>query len=201
MKLALILLTASLISSCGVVEKLDKNCGSDLNEFCNMTFGTREDDQDATIKDIINKNDEQDAKILALETQNEQLIESMTSFSEQIDQLSDDDLTNKNYLIGLINSLQTTVNANLVTLTNLDSSLNYSVTGMIDVCGDHLGHFDEIILKTKSGKYIAYFEQGSKRFLSELSPGNYQTTDNQACNFTVTTNGISHVVNGISRID
>lgn len=64
-----------------------------------------------------------------------------------------------------------------------------TIVGFIDPCGDHPSHFDEVVLVTADSKLVAYFEQGSKRFLSVLTPGNYITTDNQACHFSVTAEG------------
>ncbi len=75
-----------------------------------------------------------------------------------------------------------------------DASLpDSSIVSSIDPCGPHDG-FDEVLLKMNDGRYIAYFEHGSKRrFLTILDPdtqaGNYKTTDNQACTFTITSEG------------
>jgi len=66
-----------------------------------------------------------------------------------------------------------------------------NITDIIDPCGDFPNHFDEVILKTSSGKFMAYFEQSGKRFLSELPNGNYRTTDKQACNFTISGTGVN----------
>lgn len=69
-------------------------------------------------------------------------------------------------------------------LANQDSILEYVLP-----CGDRAGIYDETLLRTKSGKLIAYFESGSNRFLSELPPGTYSTTDqNPRCQFTVDSN-------------
>lgn len=55
---------------------------------------------------------------------------------------------------------------------------------IIDPCGDGSG-YDEVVLKLTDGSFLAYFEQGSKRFLSIIPNGSYQTTDQQACSFTI----------------
>lgn len=203
MKTLLLLSIISLVTSCGVTEALNKNCGSDLEEFCNFTFGMNEEEQDEKIADNTFKNNEQDARLKALEEQNEQLIESMDAFSLEIEALELTDTTNRQYFQTLINSLTATVNANLVTLNNLATSVNSngSVTKMIDVCGDKSGYYDEVILKTNTGKYIAYFEDGGKRFLTEIQTGSFVTTDSQACNFTISSSGLTHIVNGVTRID
>jgi hypothetical protein len=61
-----------------------------------------------------------------------------------------------------------------------------AVLEIIDPCGNNEGHFDEVILRLSTGDLLAYFESGSKRFLSIIDPGNYRTTDAQRCYFTVT---------------
>lgn len=62
------------------------------------------------------------------------------------------------------------------------------VLTIVDPCGDNPSQFDEVLIKTDSG-YLAYFEEGSKRYLAKLSVGSYRTTDSQSCNFTVNANG------------
>ena len=46
MKTLLLLATIGLVTSCGVAEGLNKNCGSDLREGCNLIFGYKDADQD-----------------------------------------------------------------------------------------------------------------------------------------------------------
>lgn len=55
----------------------------------------------------------------------------------------------------------------------------------IDPCGDGPGP-DEILLVLSDGSIVAWYKDLG---LSYLEPGTYQTTDAQACVFTVTTNG------------
>lgn len=63
---------------------------------------------------------------------------------------------------------------------------SYMIVDIADPCGDKPGHFDEVLLVTESEGVIAYFkENGSREFLTVLTPGNYRTTDKQKCNFTV----------------
>jgi len=61
-----------------------------------------------------------------------------------------------------------------------------AVAEIIDPCGPHKSGFDEVLLVTSDNKILAYFEHGSKRFLSSLTPGFYQTTDSQGCLFEIT---------------
>jgi len=79
------------------------------------------------------------------------------------------------------------VNNNVSSIATIET--NNTVSEMIDPCGDNPNEFDEILLIMSDGSIIAYFEQGSKRFLGELPDGNYRTTDRQACNFSVV-NGV-----------
>lgn len=63
---------------------------------------------------------------------------------------------------------------------------SFSIVDSVDPCGDDPNHFDEILLVTAGGDYVAYFEDGGKRFLTILECGKtYQTTDKQACKFKI----------------
>lgn len=101
-----------------------------------------------------------------------------------------------------IDALQTQYNSTLLTIVSINSAIaalsgqvavlqsNESVVELLDPCGDMPGQFDEVLLRTSSGKVIAYFETGSKRFLSVLVPNQgYSTTDVQACSFSVNSQG------------
>lgn len=101
-----------------------------------------------------------------------------------------------------IDALQTQYNSTLLTIVSINSAIaslsgqvsvlqsNESIVELLDPCGDMPGQFDEVLLRTSSGKVIAYFETGSKRFLSVLTPNqSYSTTDVQGCAFSVNSNG------------
>jgi len=60
---------------------------------------------------------------------------------------------------------------------------NLQIQRIIDPCGNGPG-FDEVLLETDLG-LLAFFEQGSNRFLAILTDGAYVTTDAQHCHFTV----------------
>lgn len=64
----------------------------------------------------------------------------------------------------------------------------YNVQEIVDPCGDGPG-FDEVILRLANGQLLAHFSSGGLQFLSLIPDGNYVTTDQQACQFTVS-NGI-----------
>lgn len=59
-----------------------------------------------------------------------------------------------------------------------------AIVEIIDPCGPSLG-YDEIILRLGNGSLVAYFQNGVNEFLIDLHPGEYVTTDGQACHFTV----------------
>lgn len=81
-----------------------------------------------------------------------------------------------------------TCGSSVVQISNGEDAVQspYAIEKLIDPCGDFPGYADEIIIKTHNGELIVYFEDGGRRFLSSLTPGNYQTTDRQRCNFRVT---------------
>lgn len=101
-----------------------------------------------------------------------------------------------------IDTLQAQYSSTLLTIVSLNSAIaalsgqvavlesQESIVELLDPCGDMPGQFDEVLLRTSSGKVVAYFEQGSKRFLSVLTPNQgYSTTDVQACSFSINAQG------------
>jgi len=82
--------------------------------------------------------------------------------------------------------LQAMINSNTVQLLELQS--NHNVTSLIDPCGDGPG-YDEIFLRTSTGKIIASFSDSSSgtntRFAELTAGGPYQTTDGTHCTFSV----------------
>ena len=80
-------------------------------------------------------------------------------------------------------TLQSQLNGLLARLVAIESEER--VVAIIDPCPSVNASFREVLIKTSSGKYFAYFESGSKRFLTVLSPGNYMTTDSRGCHFTI----------------
>lgn len=64
----------------------------------------------------------------------------------------------------------------------------YSLTEIIDPCNDAPGIYDEVLLRTQSGKLLASFSDnvnGYNTRLSEITQGNYMTTDGSNCHFSV----------------
>lgn len=82
---------------------------------------------------------------------------------------------------------QVIVNNHQIELANLASE--DPIVEYFDPCGNGPG-FDEVLLHTRSGKYLAYFESGSNRFLTVLQPNTaYRSTDQQRCYFTLNNDG------------
>lgn len=64
----------------------------------------------------------------------------------------------------------------------------YSITELVDPCGDALNIYDEVLLKMGNGMLVASFsdnQNGKNTRLSVVVPGTYQTTDGSNCIFTV----------------
>ncbi len=59
-----------------------------------------------------------------------------------------------------------------------------AVLSIVDPCGDGPG-YDEVLLVLADGTILAYFESGDYRHLAVIGQGNYRTTDEQACAFSV----------------
>jgi len=132
-------------------------------------------------------------------------------FSREILGINEDKVESDNrddYLQNEIDSLSSTITALYSTVGDLSTDQdileqdialltgrlaelenNNSIVEFIDPCGDNDGQFDEVIMVTSNGDYVAYFESRGKRFLTVLPNGSYRTTDSQRCNFTIT-NGI-----------
>lgn len=119
---------------------------------------------------------------------NDQMEHSDSEKTLEMQQLIDTNSAEHNNLIALIAALQGQVNNNVSQLATLQAQNN--VIGYLDPCGDKVNSYDEIILKTTQGEFIAYFEQNGTRFLTKLEKNVlYQTTDSQACVFKINNEG------------
>ncbi len=67
-----------------------------------------------------------------------------------------------------------------------DAPINpYSVSELIDPCGDGPG-YDEVLIRFADGSLVAHYAGGGNlQFLAIIGPGNYSTTDQQACAFAI----------------
>lgn len=171
MKLGLILTLVTLVS-CG------KHDAFNLKRMIGADYNNEMDKSDSKIKDI-------EKRLGDLEFKVENNIVTIQDLQLELDLLNDEMDENSNEKAALstrIYALQTQINAAVIEIAELQAQ--ESIVEFIDPCGDSSG-FDEILLKTSTGKIVAYFEQGNKRFLTILGNGTYQTTDNQACRFKI----------------
>jgi cell division protein FtsB len=122
------------------------------------------------------------AAISALQSQVTLIQASNVSLESRIEDLEND--------IGTpVTGLQSLVVQNNIQITQLIN--NHNITKIVDPCGDGPG-FDEVLLKTSSGKVLASFSQSSSALstrFSVLPPGTYTTTDGTSCTFTVSSTG------------
>ena len=121
----------------------------------------------------IEKNSE---RIAELERRIEQQQNVLNNLGDQIDASNVDQ--------DMLSDLIASNSATLVTL-----QANVTVKELIDPCGDNPNEFDETLLVMTDGSIVGYFQQGGRRFLTQLPDGNYRTTDRQRCNFSIV-NGI-----------
>jgi hypothetical protein len=165
------------------------------DEMCDNLFGQDEWVRDDENKKVIESLQSQiDGLVAANDILAEYLTNTQTTLTvlqnliagsvtmEQYDSL----LVQINSLNATVNNMQEQINVNVVRLAELE--LEDPIVEYYDPCGNGPG-FDEIIMTTRSGKLVAYFESGSNRFLTVLTPGNYSTTDTQKCKFTVNSSG------------
>lgn len=154
------LMFALLTSGCAMQQDFAKSCHG--NNVCTTFFG----------RPVEERLDDHDSSIDELYTRVEYLRQRLTALSLRLDVQG----VNLEY----IQADMANTASDLQELQNQDS-----VVEMIDPCGDVNGEFDELLLRTRSGALVAYFESGSRRFLSSLQPGSYATTDNTGCSFSV----------------
>jgi hypothetical protein len=64
-----------------------------------------------------------------------------------------------------------------------DAPTAYTVAEIIKPCPE-LG-YREVLLKLYNGDILAHYSDGSKQFLTLITPGSYVLTDGSSCHFTV----------------
>lgn len=200
----LLLLTFIMAAGCGYRDTARNHCNLGT-QLCDNLFGedTWENNNRLSAAEV--NIAELDKQVTSIKTMVELLISELRDKSAQITQLS--------ALMQLIQISVTdneefvnTVTADLkLEIEQLEESVAYQQTVINDMvgdiaelanqdviveyiypCGDRAGIFDETLLRTKSGKLIAYFENGGNRFLSILTANSYSTTDAQPrCHFNV----------------
>jgi len=149
----------------------------------------------ATDKDLNKLGDRVDSletQLAALEnksTANISAIESLNQSLEAVENAQENQgiAQNANYnsLLAMIQSLQEQTTTLLAKQAALE--LEDRVVGIYDPCPLVVSTgFQESLFRMSSGKLVAYFEQGNKRFLTVLKTGlRYRTTDSRACIFTL----------------
>lgn len=113
------------------------------------------------------------------------LAEADQAFTEELQNSIAEATANSNSLLAMIETLQGQTTTLLAKQAALE--LEDRVIGIYDPCPlvSSTG-FKESLFRMSSGKLVAYFEDGSKRFLSVLKTNmTYRTTDSRACLFTL----------------
>lgn len=191
-------------SGCGYQRTLRNHCHLE-GQICDNLFGVNQYEVDNN-QDVVNANQDAANKALAAEVVSikqtlDNLIQDVSFIQSQLETnnvlltLLRQDI-NANYdlihalevnTIMLENRLdyqQVIINSHQIELANLASE--DTIVEYIYPCGKRTGYFDEVLLHTKSGKYIAYFENGNKRFLTVLNDNvSYMLTDGSNCTFTL----------------
>jgi len=189
------------LMGCGFQRALRTHCKIGDAQMCDELFGVNQYEVDSA----------QDAA-------NKALAAEVASIKQTVDNLINDIKFIESQLLSnntLINLLQQDINSNYTLIEALQQNtitlterLDYqqviinnhqieltqlatedTVVEYLDPCGNGPG-FDEVLLHTRSGKYVAYFESGSNRFLTVLQLNvSYRTTDSQKCFFTINNDG------------
>lgn len=103
-------------------------------------------------------------------------------------------LQNSITAINITNNVQNTTLINLQTtniniLTQLAVLQGYNnIVAILDPCGDKPGVFDEVFVQLADGRILSSFSDnaaGNNTRFSVLTPGNFITTDNSSCKFSV----------------
>lgn len=206
-------ITAALMyscSGCGYRQSMRIGCHWDT-QICDNLFGKDEyelqNQVDQNTKEIadIKKELETMQTMLDMSIQDISLYQQqLTTLQSLVSILQVSTINNSETILDLqqqIDSLTQRIDYQQVIVNNMQIELsNLAISGdpiveYYDPCNNGPG-FDEVLMRTRSGKYIAYFEEtgSSKRFLTILQSGtSYVTTDTQKCAFTL--NNAGQIVN------
>jgi hypothetical protein len=198
-----ILVAAYLATACGIPKQMSKDCGGDLEMGCKTLFGDssaddeREANQSQSILALQNQMASLKANIETTLTYSSSSYASMLNIRQAISILESENAGQDAEILALqvqVAALASSLEAAQTDIYLLQSqyanlATAETIMGYLDCGGDGPG-FDEVVLRTSSGKLIAYFkDNGSREFLTVLTPGNYQTTDESRCNFSVSNTG------------
>lgn len=167
MKLCLSLLLL-IITSCGVGQK---SCPDGIKMGCNALFGEKVEDG----KDGVDGVDGKDG------------VDGIDG-KDGVDGVDGKDCT----VVETLKGADITCGSSTVSIDDgVDSvSSPYDITDILNPCGNAANIHDEVLIKTYNGDYIAYFEDGSNRYLSVLDENvQYRTTDKQKCYFKILSDG------------
>ena len=208
----LLLIFMLSLTGCGMAEDLSSRCPSnDARPLCELMFGKEDVNQNEELNNLKRRMTDLEADFNSLSYSIDIMSNEVVSLSVlteslqfQMDQMIILNATGEYNLHQQIDNLSSQINNNNISLTNIITQLNITqnnlnelvievaelaghnnIVDIIDPCGDWSNGFDEVILRTSDGKLLAYFENGSNRYLSLLVPGSYRTTDGSNCNFTV----------------
>lgn len=149
----------------------------------------RLDAQDQLLREQQIKLDAAATQVAALTDSLGQTISSIVTLSAQIGLLAADENATEMQvaaLEALITTLQNQATAMQASIVNLQ--LQEGVVAYLNPCGVNPG-YNEVLMKTSSGKVIAFFESGGNRFLTILTQNtNYRTTDADQCYFHIDSN-------------
>lgn len=203
------------MTGCGYVTAMRNACHID-KQTCDNLFGPNN-------WEMADRLQMADRRLEASEHQNALLQTELTSLKSMVELLiseSADYTKSLSSLTNLLLQLQNDSSASAIMLTDLRAEIQQvaenvdrqqaiindmvgditelqsqdTILEYILPCDERLGIYDEAIMRTKSGKLIAYFENGGDRFLTILTAGAYRTSDTKPqCQFTVDAN--LHIIN------
>lgn len=158
-----------LMAGCGLSQRVSERCGGSFKGLCQLFFGYD--------KDLVEDVEANEETIEALHNLLNIARQQIMILQDEVDANADD-----------IDSAEANIHQMEARLAEIES--NMLVTELIDPCGDHPNHFDEILIRLSDGSLVAYFDAGGPReFLTVLTPGSYRTTDRQQCRFSVNSQG------------
>ena len=139
-----------------------------------------------------------ESSIVTIESLEQSLLDTQDFLDAQIAALEEVDADHQAEIQSLITQGTNAYNALMDDITEAQADVNNAlsqlavlngydnVVAFIDPCPTvPTTGYREVLMKTSSGKLVAYFESGSQRHLSPLVNGVFRSTDSRACNFTV----------------
>jgi hypothetical protein len=171
----IVITLAIALTGCGISERISSSCGGDLEHLCESILGDTQDQINNNRDDI----KELQLQVAALQQELDIQIDLLIQAN-----INQDEINNNQDVE--INNQQVLINQLLVDMVEVKTRI--TVAEIIDPCNNNVG-YDEVLIRLSDNSLIAYFESGSNRFLTKLTPGSYRTTDTPPyCYFTVNSN-------------